>query len=282
MAFISAEIKIPQAALSVNTQLYFPTDLPEAVGNKVKGVITLLHGMGNSGRDWMRMTAACRYAADNGYILVAPDAGNSFYTNMRHGPPYYTVMTEWLPQQLQAIFHIPTAREINYIAGLSMGGFGAMLLGLSNPQRYAAIGSFSGALSLDVLVRALSGTAEYDAMTEAVIGSSRELPPELDIKRLLKEVAQLPAAQQPRIFCSCGLQDEEPGRVHWQNDAFYQVAKTLPLADYTYREWDGVHEWNFWDRSLAEFIGFVQNSDYGQRKRGDWKAQQQVSTNGHA
>ena len=58
MAFITAEIKLYETAQSLQVQLYFPTDLPESVGNQVKGVITLLHGMGNSPRDWMEMSAA--------------------------------------------------------------------------------------------------------------------------------------------------------------------------------------------------------------------------------
>ncbi len=58
-------------------------DLPPEVGNQVKGVFTLLHGFSNDGDDWVHFPAAIRYAADNGLVLVIPDAGNSFL--QRHG-----------------------------------------------------------------------------------------------------------------------------------------------------------------------------------------------------
>lgn len=268
MAFITAEIKIFETASAITVRLYFPTDLPAIVGNDVKGVITLLHGFGNSSADWVHMSAACRYAADNGYILVMPDATNSFYSNMAFGAPWHTIIAELLPAQLQRIFKIPSNREINYIAGLSMGGYGAMRIGLSHPNRFAAVGSFSGTVDMLSLLNALQNMPDYKPMFAPIFGQELNLPDDANLFNLAKIVSTMPKNQQPRIFCTCGLQDEE-GKIYQQNQAFKALAKTLPL-DYTYREWDGTHEWNFWDRSLAEFIGFIQNSGYGLRKQNDW------------
>ena len=213
-------------------------------------------------------TAACRYAADNGYILVCPAAENSFYHDMAYGPPWYTIISELLPQQLQQIFKIPTAREVNYIAGLSMGGYGAMRIGLSHPERYAAIGSFSGCLDLAMMARA-SLTPGAPPVLLPVLGPQFELPPEADCLILAAQVAKLPKAEQPRILCTCGLQDTNLPFVLEQTRRFYKTALEARL-DVHALEWDGVHEWNFWDRSLAEFIGFAQNNDYGKRKQTDW------------
>ena len=85
MAYIDCKLKSQILGTTVGVKLYFPTDLPADVGYTVKGVLTLLHGYTNSGDDWMQMTAAPRYAADNGLVLVMPDCGNSFYQNMMHG-----------------------------------------------------------------------------------------------------------------------------------------------------------------------------------------------------
>ncbi|MDL2293227.1 esterase family protein [Ruminococcaceae bacterium OttesenSCG-928-D13] len=268
MAFISTEIKIYETATTVPVQLYFPTDLPATVGNKVKGVITLLHGMGNTPSDWMQFSAAPRYAADNGYILVAPDAQASFYADMACGTPWYTILTEYLPAQLGRIFKIPTEREMNYIAGLSMGGYGAMRIGLAHPERYAAIGSFSGCLDMRRMAEE-SHLPGAPPILAPVLGPNFDLPPELDVMELLKKVAELPADQQPKLYCTCGLQDTELPNVKQQNETFRALAESLPVT-YAFREWQGVHEWNFWDRSLAEFIGYIQGSDYGARKRADW------------
>ena len=90
MAYIDCKLKSQILGTTVGVKLYFPTDLPADVGYTVKGVLTLLHGYTNSGDDWMQMTAAPRYAADNGLVLVMPDCGNSFYQNMMHGGAYKT------------------------------------------------------------------------------------------------------------------------------------------------------------------------------------------------
>ena len=270
MAYIRAEIKVEEMTRTVPTSLYFPTDLPTEVGNKVKGVITLFHGLGNCPDDWMMMSAATRYAADNGYILVAPNADNSFFADMAFGSPYYTAITEYLPAKLDAIFRIPRHRELNYIAGLSMGGYGAMHVGLSNPDKYAAIGSFSGSLDAEWIMENYRDDPTLRPIMQAAFGTEMSLPKQYDTFHLAKEVAKLPKEKQPRIFCTCGKQDTST-KMYLQNMAFKKHAQSLPL-DYTFLEWDGVHEWNFWDRSLAEFIGFIQNSNYGTCKRANWSA----------
>ena len=269
MAFIQTDIKLPLIERTITTQLYFPTDLPESVGNKVKGVITLLHGLSNTGSDWMMMTAAARYAADNGYILIAPNADNSFYHDMRYGSPFYTAITELLPAQLRSIFKIPDEREKNFIAGLSMGGYGALRIGLSHPERYAACGSFSGSVDLGMLMKIGKGTIFETAFTTPLFGENASLPEQADLFSLAEKVAQLPKEQQPRIYCTVGKQDQGIPQIYTQNQNFRKAAEALPL-EYTYEEWDGVHEWNFWDRSLAQFIGFIQNSEYGAKKCNDW------------
>ena len=95
MAYIDCKLKSQILGTTVGVKLYFPTDLPADVGYTVKGVLTLLHGYTNSGDDWMQMTAAPRYAADNGLVLVMPDCGNSFYQNMMHGGAYKTRGFPW-------------------------------------------------------------------------------------------------------------------------------------------------------------------------------------------
>ena len=137
MAYIDCKLKSQLLQRTVAVKLYFPTDLPAEVGNTVKGVLTLLHGYTNCGEDWLQMTAAARYAADNGLVLIIPDCDNSFYQNMVYGGAYYSFMTEELPLLLRTIFRLSPPRSQNYIAGLSMGGYGALYLGFSRPDIWA-------------------------------------------------------------------------------------------------------------------------------------------------
>ncbi|MDR1531099.1 MAG: hypothetical protein LBS62_02760 [Clostridiales bacterium] len=271
MALITAKLSIAEAFKPVNLHLYFPTDLPESVGNRVKGVITLLHGLHGDCSDWFAMTAACRYAADNGYILIAPSAENSFYNDMAHGSPWYAILTESLPEQLRRIYNIPAAREVNYIAGLSMGGYGALRIGLARPKRYAAAGSFSGVVDMRAALPAIASPKSLiRPVLEAVFGEQLVLPADADVFTLAERAARLEPDQRPRLWLSCGRQDTDVDfSLYGQNKKLASHLTGLGL-DFEFKEWDGVHEWNFWDRSLAEFIGFIQGSDYAARKRRDW------------
>ena len=77
MAYIDCKLKSQILGTTVGVKLYFPTDLPADVGYTVKGVLTLLHGYTNSGDDWMQMTAAPRYAARVGVLVLGARGSRS-------------------------------------------------------------------------------------------------------------------------------------------------------------------------------------------------------------
>jgi putative lysine transport system ATP-binding protein len=268
MATIQASIFIPEISRSVQVHLYFPTD-NMAENAEARGVITLLHGFSGSGDDWVQLSAAGRYAYDNGYILICPSCDNSFYNNMVYGPPWYTVLTEYLPARLSQIFRIPTDREMNYIAGLSMGGYGALRIALLNPGRYAAAGAFSGALDIKKLVGLYRDSKNANSLFAGIFGNDFFIPDDADLLKLAPKASADPQVRQLRIFITCGKQDNLDHQVYSQNQSFLRSVQGLPL-DITYHEWDGAHEWHFWDRSLAEYIGFIEKSDYGAQKRNNW------------
>ena len=83
-------------------------------------------------------------------------------------------------------------------------------------------------------------------------------------------MSRLPQEEQPKILCTAGRQDHEPYYIIEQNRRFHSHAKDLPLADYTYLEWDGAHQWEFWDRSLSLAIDRFVNPGYGQACRQAW------------
>lgn len=266
MAFIQCKIRSAVLQTSVAIQLYFPTDLPAEVGNEVKGVLTLLHGYTNDCDDWVHMTSACRYAADNGLALVVPSVGNSFYLDMVHGGAYFTFITEEMPRELNRIFRLPQARESSFVAGLSMGGYGAVMAALRRPDLYAACASFSGALDL----AALFNFGDHVAL----FGDAQQVPPNADLFQLAQQAAALPKAQQPRILLTCGKQDTSNGDIHDYNVRFAAHCKALGLATESV-QWNGVHEWNFWDRSITRGIDFFLQNGYYARKLADWRAEEE-------
>lgn len=110
-------------------------------------VLWLLHGMSDDHTTWARRTSIERYAAEKGLAVIMPAVNLSWYQNMASGPRYGTFLREELPVIAQGFFPLSAARKDNYVAGLSMGGYGAFLLALSQPERFAAAASLSGALN---------------------------------------------------------------------------------------------------------------------------------------
>ncbi len=120
-----------------------PREMPEQYP-----VMFLLHGLHSNYSAWSRYSSVERYANERGLAVVMPDAGRSFYTNMRYGYRYFDFFSQELPEVANCLFPLSRDRSQRFIAGLSMGGYGAFKLALSHPEQYAAAASLSGALSL--------------------------------------------------------------------------------------------------------------------------------------
>ncbi len=107
-------------------------------------VLWLLHGGGGNEGDWIENTGIRRYADKHQIAVVMPHAGYSRYCNMYWGQDYFDFLTQELPQIVHHICpRISQKREDNFIAGLSLGGSGAISLGMRCPELYGAIGVLS-------------------------------------------------------------------------------------------------------------------------------------------
>ena len=116
------------AVLRRNTSITVILPTPEeesAPIQKDMKVLYLLHGLHGDETSWMRYTSIERYASESVIAVVMPGVGNSFYQDMAHGERFYTYMTEELPKFIEGLFPVSRKREDTYIAGLSMGGYGA-------------------------------------------------------------------------------------------------------------------------------------------------------------
>ena len=110
----------------------------DSIGDKVETYPTLylLHGMSDDHTIWERRTSIERYASEKGIAVVMPDGDLSWYTDMKHGQNYFTFMADELPAVCRDFFpKMSPRREDTFVAGLSMGGYGAFKLGLRCPER---------------------------------------------------------------------------------------------------------------------------------------------------
>ena len=101
-------------------------------------VVYLLHGKGNDYMSWLRYTSVERYAEEKRIAIVTFSVGNKAYMNDDMGDNYYDFLNQELPEFVEAYFPISDSPKDRYIAGLSMGGYGALLHGIENPDRYSA------------------------------------------------------------------------------------------------------------------------------------------------
>lgn len=110
-------------------------------------VLYLLHGHDGGHHNWLDRTNLLAHTARLPLIVVLPDAGNSWYTNSVAHPEekFEEYVAREIPAFVDQSFRTLTYREARYVAGLSMGGYGALKLGLKYPGRFSLAGSFSAA-----------------------------------------------------------------------------------------------------------------------------------------
>ena len=218
--------------------------LPEGPADRPPKVLYLLHGMNGDHTVWMRKTAVERYAGPHNLAVVMPAAQNSYYCNEAYGFRYWDYVSEELPRVMQRYFRLSGRAEDTLVAGLSMGGYGAMRLALTYPERYAAAGSFSGAVDV---IRTLPDAPEArQAQWRRILGSEKP-DGALDLMRLLARPAQ---GNRPRLYVSCGTADT----LYAQHRAFVSALEAAHW-DVTHAETPGVgHEWPFWDEQVRIFI----------------------------
>lgn len=256
MASFKGEIKSAALDMDIALNVILPYDRPHDFLSNPCKVLYLLHGQGSSSASWMRWTSIERYAIKHGFAVIMPEVQRSFYRNMAYGLDYFTFVADELPRLCQTMFHISAKREDNFIAGLSMGGYGALKIGLLRPEQYAAIGSFSGAADLERIFTAMKEYQPQRQLNEMVgiFGPELTLQPEDDILYLTREHAKLPREQQCNIFISCGTEDEMP-TLYQGNVDYVQLLQELGIS-HRYFEQSGMHEWGVWDEAVQQALNY--------------------------
>jgi S-formylglutathione hydrolase FrmB len=170
-----------------------------------------------------------------------PSAFHSFYADEVHGHPYWTFLSEELPAIVQSFFRVSDQPSDTFVGGLSMGGYGALKLALSHPDRYAAAASLSGALDLTYLI----GRPDRADLFRRAFDST--VTPANDLFALLDA-----APSVPPLYVGCGTED---GLLD-ANQRFITAATTAG-ADLTTDLRPGDHEWSLWDAMIQDVIAWL-------------------------
>ncbi|MBA3524119.1 MAG: esterase family protein [Geodermatophilaceae bacterium] len=209
-------------------------------------VLYLLHGLSDDDSIWTRRTSIERYVAPMGLAVVMPQVNRSCYADEVHGNRYWTFLSEELPALVARFFRVSAAREDTFVAGLSMGGYGAMKWALREPGRFAAAASLSGAL--DVGPRAREGTWRPD-LIDQVYGDRPIAGGPDDLLWLL---GRADVATLPELFVCCGTEDD----LIDQNHRFVDAATELGV-EVAGGFGPGEHEWGYWDRTIQDVLAWL-------------------------
>jgi putative tributyrin esterase len=229
-----------------------PAEIKQSSQAKFR-TLYLLHGYSDDHTAWQRWTSIERYVEGLNLAVVMPAVQLSFYTDMVHGGKYFTYITEELPALLHDIFPLSSDREDTFVAGLSMGGYGAFKLALSRPDLYSAAASLSGAVDICQEVTNieiandppfLQSMLNIFGDLQSVVGSDN------DLFALAKKTAA--SKEKPRLYQCCGTEDF----LYKGNISFRDFIRSLPV-DYTYEEGPGEHSWKFWDLYIQKVLDWL-------------------------
>lgn len=218
--------------------------IPEGTDPKAAPVVYLLHGLSDNHTGWRRYTRVESYAREHGAVLIMPEAGRSFYTDCDLGLPYFTYISEELPELMTRIFRIDGRPENTYIMGLSMGGYGALKCALTSPHQYAGCAAFSSVCDLREAVSENLFSMKETGEHRAYFGGDG-IAEKDDLFFLLKECKK--TGRFPKTFLTCGTEDF----LFPMNERFLKAAKEAG-ANPECRFLPGDHRWEFWDASVRE------------------------------
>lgn len=209
----------------------------------------LLHGAWDSGPQWIENTSVMRMAEEQQIALVLPSVGNSFYANTQTGIRYEDFFMEEVLGFVRALFPLSEKREENFIAGVSMGGYGALKTSFLKPELFSKCFVMSSVVDISYSTRIIRALG---VETDHALGTWRELKGSAyDLKTILGKYEGHYEAL-PELFIIESTEDY----LTESNRAFHAYLEEEGIP-HTYREYPGIHEWKFWDEHLAECMEFL-------------------------
>lgn len=206
----------------------------------------LLHGLSDDHTAWTRWTSVERYLDGMPLVVVMPDGGRSFYADAHQGSRYATAIGDELPAFIDATFPTDARRESRVVAGLSMGGYGALHLALKFPNRFVAAASLSGALGF---AHSDTWDTRYGVEEWQRIAGPKPKGGPCD---LFSQVLAVAPDQRPALWFECGSSDFLVD----VNRAFRRHLEDNGIPHH-YDEHPGEHNWAYWDAHILSAVSWL-------------------------
>lgn len=210
--------------------------------------LILLHGLTGTDTDWLFGGVAQEMSKQYNLAVFMPTTGNSFYLDHGYeGGNFASFVGEELPEYIRDTFGYCLSREDTMIAGLSMGGFGAIHTALQFPDTFSACIALSSALVIHEIAKTGSrkNSIMPDAMVRDVFGDPEKLLNSEYNPEVLYKKWKAQGKNLPRIYMAIGRDDS----LYAVNQDFRHFLEA-ENADFFYEDGPGIHDWYFWNEYL--------------------------------
>ncbi len=213
-------------------------------------VLYLLHGYSGDHTNWLNKTSLLKYVDGYPLVIVTPEANNSWYTNSpifkdKNYEDY--IITELIPY-VERRYRILSTRHGRAIAGLSMGGYGAVKFGLKYPNLFRYVGSFSGAFNWKDLIK--RDKSQIGQTLREFFGENET--EHWDKNDVFSIVEKVKSSNLPYFYILCGKDDSIEGLLE-SNRRFIEKLRYKGIL-YEYHELPGGHDWFLWDIGINNFL----------------------------
>ncbi len=251
----------------LNKNVKYSVYLPAAWAQKdsVLPVVYLLHGLGGGDRDYLqgfrlgnKMDSCIAIGALPPAAIICPEGYRTFYTNDVAGKFRYEdfFIQEFIPL-IEKKYGVGGKKEKRSLAGLSMGGYGALKIAMKYPDAFQAASGMSAAIRSDSAMLALTSVEWKDRGFDqiySVANSDNRLTPAWYENSVLYLAQTMPAEslQKVRYWIDCGDDD-------YLDDGNYELHKILKKRKiyHEYRVRNGGHEWMYWDTGIIPALKFA-------------------------
>jgi len=233
-------------------RVIFPADYENKKAEKY-AVVYLLHGLTGHFDNWADKTKLKDYAANYKYIIVMPEGNNGWYSDSATvaNDRYESYIIKELIPEIDKKFRTNADKNYRAIAGLSMGGYGALKFGLKYPEMFFLVGSFSGALGAASWTEKDLGGRNFIAESiMSVYGAAdSRTRQENDVYKMTREISPEKIKQMPFVYLDCGTED-----FLIQSNRDYAALLYEKKIPHEFRQLPGKHDWRFWDAQIQEFF----------------------------
>lgn len=270
--YSGGQVKVVEDSLfssSLNSTMKFIAILPDGYTKSQERypTIYLLHGFGGNYTNWVKLTEIVRYAKQYKYIIITPDAKNSWYANSPVVPNanYEDFIINDVISFVDNKYRTIQSKFHRAIVGLSMGGYGAAKFGIKYPWMFFFAGCLSPAIQFPAGMEDSAIVArrskESNESVKTMFGFPRnERWSENDVYALLKNAN---AKSLPYFYLSVGSQDGITEII----DHTHSFASALRNkgAMFEMHEVAGGHDWRLWDTEIEIVLRRI--SELSRKKR---------------